>query len=44
MRWFRTMTNAQMAPGATCPRCGQSGPHLPGREPCPECGRNTVHE
>jgi hypothetical protein len=36
--------NAQMAPGATCPTCGQSGPSKPGSEPCRHCGRNTVHE
>jgi hypothetical protein len=35
---------AQMAPGATCPTCGQSGPSKPGSEPCRHCGRNTVHD
>jgi Zn finger protein HypA/HybF involved in hydrogenase expression len=27
-----------------CPKCHQSGDNKPGEVPCPDCGRNILHD
>jgi rRNA maturation endonuclease Nob1 len=31
-------------PKKVCPKCEQVGEDKPGEHPCPECGRNLLHE